>query len=164
MTQTLTLHRIFAIAGLVTAFAVATPATAQRLSDDEVSRSLNELRNYKRKVLISELDLTKEQQKKFFEAYDAMDRELMDIGNEVRERERRTIANAEASETECTETARALFDQRRREGEVELSYFERFAEVLTPRQLLKLKAADRKIAMNLARYHGRHKAQRKAAK
>jgi predicted transcriptional regulator len=91
-----------------------------------------------------------------------MDRELMVIGNEVRDLERKTLADDKASDTECAATARALFEQKKRESDVELKYFDRLADVLTPRQLIKLKSAERKIAMQLANYHGRQQKARRA--
>jgi Spy/CpxP family protein refolding chaperone len=135
-------------------------ASAQRLSDEDLQKALTEMRNYKHSVFVKELQLSKDQQQKFFDVYDAMDKELMTIGNETRDLERKTIADEKASDTECTATARALFEQPKRESEIELKYFDKLADVLTPRQLLKLKSVERKIAMQLANYHGRQKSRR----
>lgn len=138
-------------------------AARKRLNDEERQRALTEMRNFKHTVLTRELDLRKDQQTKFFEIYDQMDDELFAIGEETRELERKTLNNAQASDTEINAASRALFEQKKREAEVELRYYDRMADVLTPRQLLKLKSAERRIAMTMAGYHGRAKHQRRQA-
>lgn len=140
----------------------ATAASAQRLSERDVQKGLTEMRNFKHRLLIKELDLSKEQQKQFFDLYDAMDDELMAVAEETRELERRTLADDKATDTECYAAARGLFDQKKREADIETAYFTRFAEVLTPRQLLRIKPTERKITMLLAGYHSRARQQRQA--
>lgn len=150
------------VISLVMAAGTTSTVTAQkRLNGDERQRALTEMRNFKHNMLIRELDLRKDQQNKFFDIYDQMDDELLAIGDETRELERKVAGNADASDTEIAAASRAMFEQKKREGEVELSYYDRFAEVLTPRQLLRLKTAERRIALRLASYHGR--AQKKRA-
>ena len=43
--------------------------------------------------------------------------------------------------------------QKQKESVVEISYYEKFKEILTPRQLLKLKPAERRFTQWLARSH-----------
>lgn len=137
-------------------------ATARkRLNDDERQRALTEMRNFKHNVLTRTLELSKDQQNKFFDVYDQMDDELFAIGEETRELERKTMRNAQATDTEINAASRALFEQKKREAEVELKYYDRLADILTPRQLLKLKSAERRIAMMMASYHGQAKKQRR---
>ena len=130
---------------------------AQRLSDDQVRQALTEMREFKHRMLVKELGLQKDQEQKFFDIYDKMDDELMTMGAEMRELERKTLANESASDTECETVARALFEQKKKEADVELRYYEDMSKVLTPRQMLKLKSAERKISITLANYHGRQK-------
>lgn len=137
-------------------------ASAQGLTDEQRKQALAEMRNFKHGMLIKELDLKKDQQKKFFDLYDAMDDELMAVGRETRDLERKVSSDTDASETEQTAAARALFEQKKREGEIELAYFDKFAEILTPAQMLKIKPAERKISMRIAQYHGHKKHQRSA--
>lgn len=144
---------IFILAAAI--FALATPAPAQNLSEKQVQKGLQELRNFKHRMLERELDLTKDQQAKFFDAYDRMDDELMAIADETRETERRIAESDKTTDAEYTAAAREIFEAKRREAETELKYFDRFAEILTPRQLCRLKPAERKIALALAKYHGR---------
>ena len=127
-----------------------------RLSEEQLRQGLAQLRDYKHKTFVKELGLSSDQEQPFFEVYDKMDAELMAVGMETRELERKTMENARATDTECAAASRALFEQRKKEGEIELRYYDRIAEVLTPRQLLKLKSVERAVNMRLAKYHGRH--------
>lgn len=146
---------------LALALACSAPLAAQqRLSDDEVQRGLSELRNYKHRVLAQELRLDKDAQQAFFDVYDSMDDELLEVATETREMERRALADSKASDTELEAVSRSLFEQKKRESDIELKYYDRLREVLTPRQLVALKSAERKISMTLANYHGRQKNQR----
>lgn len=151
---------------LLAALAIMTIGTvgAQRLSDDQVRQGLEEMRAFKHRMLVKELELAKEQEQPFFAIYDKMDDELMAQGVEMRELERKTLANADATDTECELVARALFEQKKKEGETELRYYDELSKVLKPRQLLKLKSAERKISMTLANYHGRLKHRRSPRK
>lgn len=127
---------------------------------DEAGRSriLSEMRAYKHRLLAKELDLSKEQQNLFFPVYDEMDDRLMQINNETRDLEKAVKENADASDTEIEAAAAAVYSQKEREGKVESEYFEKFSEILTPRQLLGLKSAEKKFTQKLVRHH--HKLQR----
>lgn len=127
------------------------------LTDEQRQKALAEMRTFKHNALTRELDLTPEQQTKFFDVYDEMDEQLMALNFETRELERKTINNENATDTELKAAARALYEQKAREAEIELKYYDRFADVLTARQLAKLKGAERKISLQMASYHGRQR-------
>ncbi len=48
-----------------------------------------------------------------------------------------------------------LFEQKGKEAEIEMMYFEKFEKILTPRQLFKLRAAERHFTGRVLRHHGR---------
>lgn len=157
-------HTLTVLAAAISILFAAAPAAAQtRMTDEQLQKALTEVRNYKHRMLASELDLDKDTKDKFFEIYDAMDDELMAIGVETRDLERRTLQDENATDTECSAVARTLFEVKKRESEVELKYYDRLNQVLTPRQMLRLKGAERKINMRLAKYHGRHAARKQRA-
>lgn len=145
---------------LVAVLGCASASAQQRqgrkpLTAEQRQKALSEMRNFKHNMLTRELDLSKDQQSKFFDLYDEMDDQLMTINSETRDLERKTLNDASATDTELNAAARALYEQKQREAEVELKYFDKFAEVLTPRQLVKLKGAERKIALRMASFHAR---------
>ncbi|MGN0209588.1 MAG: hypothetical protein ACI391_00555, partial [Muribaculaceae bacterium] len=62
-----------------------------------------------------------------------------------------------ATDLEITNAARTLFELKRAEGQIEMTYFDRFAKILTPRQLLQLKAAEKKFTQHLVNHHRRQR-------
>ena len=147
--------KILLLSAILATCAFGAGAQKQRLSSDQVQTALTQMRNYKHRILAKDLDLTKDQEERFFVLYDKLDDELIQTGAETREMERKALADAKLSDTECNTVSRALFQQKMKEAELEMSYYEQFADILTPRQLLKLKSVERKIALTLAKYHGR---------
>ncbi len=133
---------------------VVTQATAQpRQIPENRERWKSELRSYKHDFMSRELDLSREQQSKFFPLYDQMEDSIEQINADTRELEKRIGDNATDIETEAA--ARALFEQKSREGQLELEYFDSFKTILTPRQLLKIKNAERQFMRRLMHHNRR---------
>ena len=133
---------------------VPAKALAQQLNEDDRNRYVNQIRAYKHDFLAKELGLSKAQQDAFFELYDAMEDRTMDLGGEVRDLEKKASA-AGASDEEMAAAAIALYSQKMREDEIEIEYYEKFKETLTPAQLVALKSAERKFTQELMRQHRR---------
>lgn len=114
---------------------------------------VTEIRQYKHDYLARELELTREQQKAFFPVYDEMEDRIMKLNGETRDLERKTLDNAQASDTELEAAAKAVFAQKLKEGEIESSYFDKFKEILTNRQILRLKNTERKFTQSLMKHH-----------
>ncbi|MBO4942469.1 MAG: hypothetical protein J6C95_03450 [Muribaculaceae bacterium] len=112
-----------------------------------------QLRPYLHEFLTKELDLSKEQARMFFPIYDQMDEEVQKIGNETRDLEKEVLKNKEATDTEIEAASQAIFAQKEKEGKIELEYYDKFKEILQPRQLLKLKSAERRFTQKLLRQH-----------
>lgn len=127
----------------------------QQLNSGDRERALTEMRAYKHDALAKELALSKEQQRDFFPIYDEMDSRLQQINNETRELERKVMAADDASDTEIEAAAVEIYAQKQKEGKIEMEYFEKFKDVLTPRQLLKLKTAEKRFTQTLVRHHRR---------
>ncbi len=143
---------------LMTIFASALTAEAQqrkRLTPEDRQKYLEEMRQYKHDFLVKELNLTRDQQNAFFPAYDKMDDEMTQIADETRDLEDKIAADDKASDTEIEAAARMMFEQKSKEGEIEKSYFDKFKSILSPRQLFKLKIAERKFTQQLVRQHGK---------
>lgn len=133
---------------------VASSAMAQpRPTPENRERWKSELRNYKHDFMARELDLSRDQQSKFFPLYDQMEDSIEQINADTRELEKRIGDDASDIETEAA--ARALFEQKSREGQLELEYFDSFKTILTPRQLLKLKSAERQFMRRLMHHNRR---------
>ena len=124
-----------------------------RPTPENRERWKSELRNYKHDFMARELDLSRDQQSKFFPLYDQMEDSIEQINADTRELEKRIGDDASDIQTEAA--ARALFEQKSREGQLELEYFDSFKTILTPRQLLKLKSAERQFMRRLMHHNRR---------
>lgn len=149
------ISRNIAAAIMLTILAVGPVCAQQPKEDGGRDRIFTEIRAYKHDVLIKTLDLTKEQQREFFPVYDELDDKLIQINTETRDLERRVAADAGASDTEIEAAAQAVYSQKEREGKVEMEYYDKFKEILTPRQLLNLKNAEKLFTQQLVRHHRR---------
>lgn len=141
-------------------FASSMTAEAQqrkRLTAEDRQKYLGEMRQFKHDFLVKELELTRDQQNAFFPVYDKMEDEVTQVADETRDLEMKVSADEKATDTEIESAARTVFEQKSKEGEIEKAYFEKFKGILSPRQLLKLKGAERKFTQQLVRQHGRAK-------
>lgn len=127
------------------------------LSGAQREKYVAEIRQYKHEYLAKELELTREQQREFFPVYDEMEDRMMKLNGETRDLERRTLDKANASETELSAAAQAVFSQRLKEGQIEMTYFEKFSKILNNRQILRLKNTERKFTQRLMKQHRRVK-------
>ncbi len=151
-------HLVFAILTLLCA-STLTAQTPQRkrLSAEDRQKYLVEMRQYKHDFLVKELELSRDQQNTFFPIYDKMEDEMTQVADETRDLEMKVSADEKATDTEIESAARTMFEQKSKEGDIEKAYFEKFKGILSPRQLLKLKGAERKFTQQLVRQHGRSK-------
>lgn len=139
---------------LVAVLLAAVPSAAQSaLSNTDRQRWLSELRTYKHEFLTRELDLTREQQRDFLPLYDRMEDDIEELNASTRELESKITD--ESSDLELENTARTVFELKRAEGQIEMTYFDKFRSILKPRQLFKLKSAERVFTQQLVNQHRR---------
>lgn len=124
----------------------------QKLSNDDRQTYLAEIKNYKHEYLARELNLTKEQQREFWPVYDELDVQLNQISDEIRQYERK-LSDTDMNNTEYSAAARALFEQKQREGNLEMQYFDKFQKILTPKQMAQLKVVERSFVRHLMSEH-----------
>lgn len=140
-------------------FVFSARLAAQELNEEDRNRYVTQIRAYKHDFIIKELDLTKEQQNTFFDLYDNMEDRIMDLGTETRSIERDALSES-ASPEAVEAAAAALYRQKAQEGEIETEYFEKFKNILSARQLVLLKQAERKFNQQLLRQHRRIRGER----
>lgn len=121
----------------------------------ERQRWINEIRTYKHEFISKELNLTRDQENAFFPVYDEMEDQIEKLNSDTREVERRVAEDDNATDLELQNAARTIFELKRAEGQIEMTYFDKFSEILTPRQLLQLKPAERKFTQQLLNSHRR---------
>lgn len=120
-----------------------------------------EAREYKHRFLAREINLTKEQQKEFFELYDKMEDETMKLQKETRQMEQRVMALGDtATDLDYEKATDALYESKEKEAAIEKRYREAFKKILSPEQQFKLKGAERKFMKDLMDKGSRQKADR----
>ena len=123
--------------------------------NDDRKQFFKEIREFKHKFLARELNLSKEQEQKFFPIYDQMEDETDKIQEETRAMENKLRETPEPSDLEYEKATDAIFEQKMKEGEIEKSYLEKFRTVLTNKQLFNLKNAERNFNLDLMKQHHR---------
>lgn len=140
---------------LLILLAICTSLAQDFNENDDRDKIMAQLRPYKHNFIAKDLKLSKEQQREFIPLYDSMDEELQKVNDETRKLERSVTEKKDATETELNAASRAIFEQKSKEAEIELAYYEKFKDVLTPEQLLKLKGSERRFTKWIMKHHRR---------
>jgi len=88
--------------------------------------------DYKHRLITDKLGMTKAQEQRFMPLYEAMEREIYKVNSDARALARKVYAQA----------AEALSKARLMEGQIEARYFDKFAQILSKKQLFLLKQAE----------------------
>ncbi len=113
------------------------------------------MRQHKHEFLVDELELTKEQQTKFFPIYDEMEDEMFKVNRETRKLEKQVSENKAATDVEYDAATKAIIDLKKKESTIELKYFEKLKTVLSSKQLFLLKKAERKFVNKIMKEHNK---------
>lgn len=131
-------------------------AQPPQINDEEGRQKwMAELRNYKHEFLAKELDLSADTQKEFFAEYDAMEDKINELNSQTRNLEQKVLSDPNASDVETEAAARAQFELKSEESKIELEYYDKFKDILTPKQLIRIKNAERKFTQQLVQHHRR---------
>lgn len=133
------------------------------VAQNDRSQWMSELRQYKRSYFARELELSRDQEQKFFPLYEAMEDETRQIEEEARAMEKRVAEADDATDLEYEKTAEALFDAKVKQAGVERGYMEKFGPILTKKQLFMLKSVERKFNRDLMKQHQKLKMVRRSA-
>lgn len=125
---------------------------------------LNDIRAYKHAYIEKALDLTRDQKDKFFEYYDRMDEERFKANEEARRLTGRIMRSErngeEISDTEYEACYKALIEVKNKEYQIEKTYYDDFAKILTKKQLFKLPQVEREITAIMVTKHLESKGER----
>ena len=118
---------------------------------DEWFREMLEL---KHDYLAKELALTKEQQQKFFPVYDSRENETRRMFDQTRALEKSVRQKGDkATDAELLKATDAMYNVKTREAQIEKKYYTQFRKLLSPRQLFKLKRAERHFQRQMVKEH-----------
>lgn len=131
-------------------------AHAQRNSDRNRESWMKEIQQYKNDFIAKKLELTDEQRAKFLPLYNSMDEEIRKTQEEAEQLSRQTMSKEDkASDLEYEKAAEAMYELKGRENAIEMKYFNEYKTILTPRQLFKLKDAEKDFTRELMKQHRR---------
>ena len=116
---------------------------------------MDQINQYKRSYFTKELDLSPQQQTRFFALYDEMTEQTDRVEAEARTMEQRLTDAKDATDLEYEKATEAMYDAKVQQAEIEKAYMLKFKEILTNKQLFKLKNAERKFSMEMMRQHNR---------
>lgn len=133
----------------------AAPAYAQNFDRSE---HRGKIREFKHNFFKSRLDLSREQAPKFYEEYDRMEDAIIALNDEARAVESKIYDSPDGTVTdlEYEMATKALLEVKTKEAQIENEYYDKFKEILNPRQLFQLRRVEREFNLQLIKYrpHG----------
>lgn len=128
---------------------------ASRGGSDDREQWMTEMRQYKRIYMTKELELSREQQTKFYPLYEEMEDAVAKVTDESRAMERRVAEMDSPSDLEYEKATEAMFDADVRSAQIEREYMDKFKTILSKKQLFRLKAVERQFTREMMRQHQR---------
>lgn len=111
---------------------------------------MKEMQQVKKDFISKSLDLTAEQKAKFFPLYENMEGEIRKCSAKTSRMARDVKGKGDkATDLEYEKASEAMFELKSKEGAIEMKYYQEFKKVLTPRQLFKLKKAEKDFTKKL---------------
>lgn len=125
---------------------------------------LKELQEFKIKYLIQEVEIPADKQAEFTKIYTQYDQERNALFHQIYTKCRAVRKNASPSEAEYLGAAEAMATAKAKEGDLEKSYFQQLKTILSPKQLYKMKHAEKKFDRKLKEMHKTKKGKKAASK
>ena len=105
--------------------------------------------DYKHQLIIDKLGMTKAQEQRFMPLYEAMEREIYKANSDARALAKKVEATARPTDDQYAQAAEALSKARLLEGQIEARYYDKFAQILSKKQLFLLKQAELSFTRNM---------------
>ncbi len=137
------MKKVLAIVIMVLAI---TAATAQ---NNGRTKFATDMYQAKHEMIIEELGLTPTQQKQFMPLYEQMEREIYQVNRNARALASEVEKKKNPSDKDYEAAASALSRTRMQEGEIEAKYFDKFAKILSKKQLFQLKQTELKFTREM---------------
>lgn len=114
---------------------------------------MSEMRQYKHDFIVKQLKLTDEQKARFIQVYQRMEIETDELNHQTRSLMRSVEKKgSEATDLEMEKAAEASFELKSKEGAIEMRYYKELKSILSPRQMLELRKAERKFTRELMKH------------
>lgn len=150
--------KILFIIFLFTFASVVQSAAQKQPSRQDKNAWMKELQQVKNDYILKQLNLNHEQKAKFFPLYNKMEKEINKNSEETFKMARQVKEKGDkATDLEYEKAAEAMFESKAKEAAIEMKYYAEFKKILTPRQLFKLKRAERNFTKQLMKEHRKMK-------
>lgn len=133
------------------------PAAAQKNGRAVREKQRKELTDFKIKYLIQEMELSADKQQAFENTYRQMENERFNLFRSVHKQVKAVKKRGEATDAELQEAADAMASLKKREGEMEYRYYQKFKKILSPEQLYIMKVAEEKFNRKVMEMRGKDK-------
>lgn len=151
------LRYIFALLFILVS-ASAYSQSAKQPSKQDKTAWLKEMQQVKNEFISNSLNLNHDQKAKFIPLYNKMEKEVYKTMDEPYKMARQLKDKGDAAtDAEYQQVADALFQCKSKEAAIEMKYYKEFKKILTPRQLVKLKKAERDFTKKLMTEHRKMK-------
>lgn len=148
------MKRILIVILIIATFAPFMCVEAKKNRKADKKEWFAKMRQHKHDFIEDELDLTDEQEDKFFPMYDAMEDELHKLNRETRKLEKQ-VADKNATDVEYDAASKAIIEFKKKEADIELKYFDKFKTVLSSKQIFELKRAEEKFTRKIMNAHNK---------
>lgn len=129
-------------------------AFAQENEDEVRHRKwMEELMDYKKGFLSEEMELTEQQAEAFFPLYNEMEKEIFNVNKEIRDLVKATGGEKDVTEEKYQEVVKNILALDAKEAQIEESYYGKFAEILSYKQMFLLQRAESRFSRNLLNHH-----------
>ena len=134
---------------LLVAMVLTIPTYAQNKKKENKEEWKKELQDFKYKYLAQEIELTEEQQQKFFEQYVQLEAELRTVDRDCKAAQKAIKEDGEHTDAEYKKALDATLNKNVLKGQIEKRYYDTFATFLSAKQLYQLKMAEHKFKKKL---------------
>jgi Spy/CpxP family protein refolding chaperone len=139
------------------------PSFAAGQATGEREQWMTQMRQYKRTYFTKELELSRDQQNKFYPLYEEMEDQINKINDDARSMEKRVGEMTNPSDLEYEKATEAVYDSAVRCAQLERDYMDKFQNILSRKQLFKLKSVERKFSREVMKQHNRLRSKAKTA-
>ena len=123
--------------------------TSAVMAQNNRTKFATDMYQAKHEMILQALGLTMTQQKQFMPLYEQMEREIYEVNRNARALANEVEKKKNPSDKDYEVAASALSNTRMREGEIEAKYFDKFAKILSKKQLFLLKQAETKFTREM---------------
>lgn len=136
--------RLLPLLLLLIAFIAPQSVSARKKSCDNKNHSemMRELQEFKIKYIIQEAEITKEQQTEFIKIYTEMNNAKMAVFKEYHAHHKALKDKSNPTDEEYNAVSEEMAGAKSAEGAIEKTYYLKFKQLLTPKQLYKMKEAE----------------------